>query len=219
MAPATIESHRLLAAAEDPGATARAWAAFLADYSTLILEVALTFGGDHDVVMDRYAFILDSLRRDDCRRLHGYVEDGRGSFRTWLVVVVGRLCHDERRHRYGRPQGETEASARERSLRRNLVDLVGAELEVDSLESSGEDSPEVVLRRSELAAALRAALDGLDASDRLLLRLRFEDALSVPEIARTLGGTSPFSLYRRLDKVLARIRQRLVAAGVDDAAP
>ena len=93
----------LFAPAND-GARAQAWADFLAKSSDMLLRVARAMGGDDDAVMNRYAFILDALSRDDYRRLRAYVNDGKSSFDTWLAVVARRLCLDEYRHRYGRLQ-------------------------------------------------------------------------------------------------------------------
>ena len=73
----------------------RAWAAFAAEYSALLLHVARSLDADHDAAMDRYLYILEALRRDDCRRLRQYASDGRGKFTTWLMVVARRLCLDE----------------------------------------------------------------------------------------------------------------------------
>ena len=73
------------------------------------------------------------------------------------------------------------------------------------------------LERSELRAVLDCALAQLDVTERLILRLRFEDAVSVPEIARLLGIDSPFKVYRQLDKVLMTVRRHLEAAGIHDA--
>jgi DNA-directed RNA polymerase specialized sigma24 family protein len=71
----------------------------------------------------------------------------------------------------------------------------------------------------ELRDALQRALDTLDPADRLLLRLRFEDGLSVPLVAKALGVASPFPLYRRLEKLLGALREALERAGVHDASP
>jgi RNA polymerase sigma factor (sigma-70 family) len=207
-----------LASALDPDARERAWAAFLASYSPLILHVARAMGGDHDAVMDRYAFAIEALRRDDCRRLRAYVEDGRGSFQTWLVVVIRRICLDEHRHRYGRLQGSGEASAEQHARRRSLADFVGSEFGIDMVEAAG-DAPDAAVRRSDQRAAIEAVLVRLDPADRLILRLRFESDLSVPEIARLLGQESPFKLYRHIDKLLVTMREGLRAIGVDDAVP
>jgi hypothetical protein len=46
----------------------------------------------------------------------------------------------------------------------------------------------VQLERSELRAVLDCALAQLDVTERLILRLRFEGRVSVPEIARLLGS-------------------------------
>ncbi len=208
-----------LLAAPDEGARTRAWEAFLRAHSGVLLHAARALGGGQDAVMDRYAFVLDALRRDDCRRLRAYVADGHGKFTTWLLVVARRLCLDHHRHRYGRLQGESPASRDQRQERRNLIDLLGHELDVDALEAPEGAAPDAALQRAELFSALAAALDALDPSDRLLLRLRFADDLSVPEIARVLRAGSPFRLYRRIDKALATLRQSLLRAGVDDARP
>ena len=174
-------------------------------------------GGDEDAVMDRYAFILDALKRDDYRRLRAYVNDGKSSFDTWLAVVARRLCMDEYRGRYGRAQSDAETPAARRTVRRNLSDLVGSELGLDSLLAHG-DAPDAALEQKEWRASLDAALARLETEDRVILRLRFEDDVSVPEIARLLGLGSPFALYRRISRILAGVRRTLEAAGIYDAA-
>jgi len=206
-----------LLAATDDEARARAWEDFLREYNDALMFAARSLGGEHDAVMDRYLFALNALRRDDCRRLRGYVENGRGKFTTWLIVVVRRLCLDEYRHRYGRPQGDAAATADRRRERRNLTDLVGNELDLGRLEASPLEAPDAAVERAELTATLTQALDSLDASDRLILRLRLEDGVSVPEIARLLRTGSPFQLYRRIARILAAVRARLESAGIHDA--
>jgi RNA polymerase sigma factor (sigma-70 family) len=208
-----------LLAATGADAHERAWAAFAGEYSALLLHVARRLGGDHDAVMDRYAFILEALHRDGFRRLRGYASDGRGKFTTWLMVVARRLCLDEYRRRYGRPQGEGATSVDQWAERRRLLNLVGEALDANELAGSPDQIPDVALQQSELRTMLEAAITQLDSSDRLLLRLRFVDDLPVPQIARLLGEGSPFHYYRRLDRVLAGLRQSLSAVGVEDAAP
>ena len=41
--------------------------------------------------------------------------------------------------------------------------------------------------------------------------------VSVPAMARSLGQDSPFALYRRLDRILKALRDRLREFGIDDA--
>ena len=214
--PALPGDLQSLVTATDRAVRDRAWADFLRQHSNVILRVARAMGGGHDATMDRYAYAVDALQRDDFKRLRAYDPDGRGSFDTWLAVVARRLCMDEHRHRYGRAQSDDADAEAERATRRQLADLVGNELGLDTIEGN-TDTPDVQLERSELRAMLDGALAQLDVSERLILRLRFEDAVSVPEIARLLGIDSPFKVYRQLDKVLMTVRRHLEAAGIHDA--
>src|SRR5688500_7712225 len=96
-----IKLRNLLEAAEG-NAREHAWTEFLESYSRLILFVAHRTPGDYDVVMDRYAFVVERLRELNYRRLRTYAADGRGKFTTWLMVVTRRLCVDHNRLKHGR---------------------------------------------------------------------------------------------------------------------
>jgi RNA polymerase sigma factor (sigma-70 family) len=217
MPPALPTALEFLLARRDDTSRAQAWAEFLAGCSDLLLRVARVMGGDEDAIMDRYAFILDALSRDDYRRLRAYANDGTSSFETWLAVVARRLCMDEYRGRYGRAQGDSEVAAERRSTRRNLTDLVGNELGLDDVPANGNSAPDIALEQKEWRATIDAALAQLDTEDRVILRLRFENDVSVPEIARLLRLGSPFALYRRLKRILATLRKALEAGGISDA--
>ena len=218
-APCTIESRaalpdevaQLLAAA--PGTqTEAAWSAFLSVYSPLLLRVASAFGPGYDEALDRYAHMLDELRRDDCRRLRRFSADGRSRFSTWLVVVARRLCLDHYRLRYGRTRGNEPhrpAASAARTTRRCLSDLADNAVDLTRLADPTLPDPgdrlDAECRRLALARATRALSPG----DQLLLRLRFEDDLSAKEIAALLGMPTPFHVYRRLAGVCARLRLHL----------
>ena len=60
---------------------------------------------------------------------------------------------------------------------------------------------------------------GFSPEERLLLKLRFEDALPVPRIAEILRLDSEFQVYRRLKKILATMRERLENEGIHDPRP
>jgi RNA polymerase sigma factor (sigma-70 family) len=213
--PSALES---LLAPPDDVVREDAWANFLAGCSDLLLRVARVMGGDSDAVMDRYAFILDALSSDDYRKLRAYVNDGKSSFDTWLAVVARRLCMDEYRGRYGRVQSDSDVTAARRTARRNLSDLVGNELGLATLIAHDHSRPDAILEQQEWRSTIDAALAKLETEDRVILRLRFEDDVSVPEIALILGLGSPFALYRRLKRILAAVRRSLEAAGIGDAA-
>jgi RNA polymerase sigma factor (sigma-70 family) len=198
------------------------WGDFVGAYSRLIMHVARSFGGEYDAKMDRYAFILDHLQRDDYRRLRTFVADGRSEFTTWLVVVAQRLCRDHQRHRYGRLRtADRDAARSEQDLatRRQLVDLIGAEIDLSTLSDDDSADPESVVRIADTYAALDEAIAQLEKKDQLLIRLRFEDDLPIPDIARALGFPTRFHAYRRLTYVLDRLRHALVAQGIVEAAP
>jgi RNA polymerase sigma factor (sigma-70 family) len=205
-----------LLSAPNAAAAECAWEEFVREHSRLLLHVARSYGGPHDAVMDRYAWVLEHLRADGFRRLEGYMADGRGRFTTWLVVVARRLCVDQIRTRYGRAGGAAEP---DRALRRRLEDMTGADLDLDVLPMPDGRSPEDELRAAELRAALRAALEQLPAADRLVLRLRYQDEVPVSEITRILSLPSVFHVYRRVNGILDRLRASLRLAGVEDAAP
>lgn len=193
-----------------------AWSDFVDAYSKLLLHVARSSGGDHDLVMDRYTHVLEQLRKDDFRRLRTYQQDGRSRFTTWLVVVTRRLCLDHHRQRYGRSSRGTEVA--ELQARRDLTDLVADALDPDELAAAGAD-PERDIRALELRGALSGALVNLDGDERLLLRLRFDDELSAREIATILRLPTPFHVYRRINQILERLREALQRAGFEDALP
>jgi RNA polymerase sigma factor (sigma-70 family) len=207
--------------AATPGARARAWDAFVAAYSKVILHAVRSVHRDHDPAMDAYAFILQKLSDDDCRRLKAFTADGTGKFTTWLVVVARRLAHDWHRERYGRAAGGARADAarEEHSARRRLVDLTAEAIDLDRLPDTGSQTPDVSVVMAEMRAALSAEIDALSATDRLLIKLRFEDNLSAKEIAEVVDAATPFHVYRRLNHILAVLRRGLVARGLESALP
>ncbi len=205
--------------AVDPEARDAAWQKFVETHSRLLLHVARSVESDHDAAMDAYAFLLEQLQGDECRRLRAYAADDRGKFTTWLVVVARRLCFDYRRKRYGRLQNDGAESRDAHDARRRLLDHVAEEIDVEGISSDAPDDAETRLRAVELTGALNDAVGALAAGDRLLLKLRFQDDLSAREIARIVKAPSPFHIYRRLNGLLARLRAALARRGVHGTEP
>jgi RNA polymerase sigma factor (sigma-70 family) len=203
--------------APDPGEDVRdrAWHAFLEQHDRLLRHICRSLGGDSDAEMDRYARVLEELRTDDFRRLRRFAADGRGRFTTWLTVVTRRICLDHERSRYGRASPTSDADTR--SARRRLADLVAANLDPDRLGAPAPDHPVARLEWEEVRAALHRATAGLDPEDRLLLALRFADDLSAREIAEVVGFPTPFHVYRRLNAILARLKEVLAEHGIEEA--
>ena len=222
MADARTEAlHRLLNGHDDAAREA-AWSEFAQGYTRLILHVARTVCDDHDGVMDHYAHVLEQLRADDFRRLRTFVADGRSELSTWLLVVAQRLCLDYRRHVYGRSRGNnesTQASDEELAARRRLIDLIGSRIDLESLAAADGMDPEYAVRVQQLHSELSGALAALAPTDRLLVRLRFEDGMTVPDIAKSLDFPSRFHVYRRIDQILETLRVSLTRRGVTDRNP
>jgi RNA polymerase sigma factor (sigma-70 family) len=208
--------------ASDAAARDAAWGEFVAAHSRLIFHVARGFGGERDVIMDRYTYVLDHLRVDDFRRIRAFVADGRSEFSTWLVVVAQHACLDHRRQRYGRirrvDDGASPDADEDRAARRRLVDLISADVDLSSL-SDGARTGEDALRETELYGALEAALETLPARDRLMVKLRFEDDLPMSELSRNLGFPNRFQAYRHLTEILRGLRRALERAGIRDTVP
>jgi len=65
----------------------------------------------------------------------------------------------------------------------------------------------------EIATIVRSVIKDFDEFDRLIFRLRFNAGMSVAEISRSLSIEQK-PLYRRIQRALLALRQRLEAAGV-----
>ena len=193
----------------------RAWTAFLEEFSERILAVARSLGGDEDATMDCYLFVLERLQGDDFSRLRGYSPASGAKFTTWLSIVVRRLCIDQHRSKYGRVPS-SEGSNPGRAERRRLVDLVAAKIDPSAIPASGGSSALDRLETAESVQALDGALADCPPRDRMLLALRFEEDLTAKEIARLMGFQTVFHVYRRLNKVLARLRKRLERRGIQE---
>jgi RNA polymerase sigma factor (sigma-70 family) len=80
----------------------------------------------------------------------------------------------------------------------------------DGRVATREDDATMVRAR----AALGRVLDALDPEDRLILRMRYADSSQIAEIAAALHLPAR-PLYKRLERLLTRLKSRLVAEGVE----
>jgi RNA polymerase sigma factor (sigma-70 family) len=193
------------------------WDAFLASYGDLLMKTAAYAYRGHDASMDAYAFILEKLRQDQCRRLKRFDGGDREAFRRWLVVVARRLCTDLRRQRYGRARQAT--SDKDLRVRKTLADELWDPKKPVDLPAGQASNPEWDLRFREQQGALDSALQALESKDRLLLAYRFEDGFSARRISEVMGFPTPFHVYRRLNRVLTILRGHLEDRGVEEPDP
>lgn len=113
---------------------------------------------------------------------------------------------------------EAIASSFPRTSRRRFI---GAEALENSVAT--DLAPDALVDASASAAALHVAITSLaetiarlPAGDALILKLRFEDGLTVADIARALGVDAK-PLYRRIDRLFRRVRADLEAQGIGAA--
>lgn len=196
-----------------------AWAAFVSEYSGLLLHVARQTSHGRDDTMDAYAYLLEQLKANQCKRLRSYAVSPNSKFTTWLVVVARRICVDHNRSRYGRVRNLDSDCERERlKIRRSLEDLAYRLEDSDEIVDENGDRADHSLEAAELSAELQRALASFPPRDQLLVRLRFEDDLSAASICEIMKFPSQFHVYRRLNVVLAALRESLRAHGIETAA-
>jgi RNA polymerase sigma factor for flagellar operon FliA len=95
----------------------------------------------------------------------------------------------------------------------------GATPDISAADSDADDRVEMHDRERvarNVAAAADRLLESMDAEDRLILRLRFWQALKAPEIAQRLR-MEPKRVYKRLDRLVVVMRQALEKAGITKA--
>ena len=122
------------------------------------------------------------LRLYDARRTYRRER----SFSTWLFTVAYNLC----RNRYRHLQTEAEVLA-----------------QLDSQPYDNEDI-ELQMDRQTLDSALRHVLEGLDAQLQLLFSLRYEEDLTVPQIAE-ITTVPEGTVKSRLHKLMNMIKKKL----------
>ncbi len=96
-----------------------------------------------------------------------------------------------------------------RELRPRVESLSTTNPTGDAVERAVEDpapGPEEVAARRERAARLGRELAGLSPRERLLLRLRFEQELTLAETARLAGLANPQAADREIRRILATMR-------------
>jgi RNA polymerase sigma-70 factor (ECF subfamily) len=130
---------------------------------------------------------------------------GCGSLGGWLRAVVGQLAID--RHRRTSRLVQTEEASE--------FDRAAAEShEADGWRASAPPDPENALSERDAARAveqsLARALGGLDAEDRLLVKLYYFDGLRLKEAGAMLG-VHEATASRRLTRLHAEIRKRVEA--------
>lgn len=124
-----------------------------------------------------------------------------------------RLLDEQQIHSTRAELEELRHSLPQRQKRRLVSDA-----DLQDRPAPASSRPDTDLERSEAHAArdaaleqLRLALAQLESEDRAIVRLRFEQGLTVQQLAPLLA-LEPKPLYRRLEKILLRLRRSLEGA-------
>jgi RNA polymerase sigma factor (sigma-70 family) len=152
---------------------------------------------------------------------------GKSTLRTFLLVVLQRALLDHRARQWGtwRPSIEAKRLGPVAVRLEQLISCEGmtAEQAIDVLRSRDrvdESAEKLRALASELPprphvhADVRATVSGLFAEERLILKLRYVDGLTISQIARLLR-TDAGRLYRRVERILAQVREQLRERGID----
>jgi RNA polymerase sigma factor for flagellar operon FliA len=175
------------------------------------------------VVIERLALDYQAARWGKWRPSAAAKRGGQAAVRLeQLTVRDGRPLQDGLAVVVREFGADADAAALERLAARFPIrtrrHFVGDEL----LENMAADSPdaEALLVRDEeqarfarVTARLRELMSELDPQQRLILQMRFEQGLSVADIARLLALDQK-RLYRTIDQALAGLRRLLEAEGV-----
>lgn len=136
------------------------------------------------------------------KSLANYQGRGKG-FGAWLAAIAVRTCHDHWRKVYRRKETPVSHISQEHE---NWLDSALAESSIQALEEKGASQ--------EARELLEAALDRLEADDRMVLELVYLQELSGKEAARLLGWSTAkvkvrcFRAKRKLEDFLLRLKGR-----------
>lgn len=153
---------------------------------------------------------------------------GLAAIRLETLVVRDRKTIDDAiatlaQEGHAMSRGEAERIAAEFPERKARAVEVGVDDVAEQLAVGGDDVEQSAAANDRqqasrrLTDSMREAMSDLSAEDRTILRLQFDAGLSIADIARTMG-LEQRPLYRRVGRICATLRERLLASGIDPAA-
>jgi RNA polymerase sigma-70 factor (ECF subfamily) len=180
---------------------AEAWREFLQTYAPVLQQVVHLFETETDAAADCFVFVCEHLAAGQFQRLRRFRSGGPASFPTWLRAVARNLCIDWRRKIYGRPRSGA------------YPDRPSMESIEEAGVSDPQPDPEVRAAGLEREAALRGLVARLPEQERLLIRLRFEQDLTLDQIAKLTGLKDAQTVDRRLRQALDSLRESMPGSG------
>lgn len=154
---------------------------------SLVLRMVRDRGMAEDVTQEVFVKAWMALSRYDPRR----------RFASWLFKIASNAAIDQLR-RKKLPTTPLETSDADQSSI------------LDRIEDERSESPDTLVKRRELSAALEAAVAALRPEYRLVVLLRFREELPYRDIAEATGmplGTVKTNLRRARREIEERLRQ------------
>ncbi len=178
MAPSNEEDRQLLE--KCISGDRQASGLFVQRFSDLVYRsVQYTFFSKHiqfkqDDLDDLHNTVFVQLFENERRKLKQYEGRNGCSLATWIRTVTVRIVLN-----HIRKKGFDSMNGRNK--------LIPLENMPELREKSGE--PWALMEKSEQDRLLRDGIENLPSRDRLLIKLHFDQGLSLPEVAETMGLT------------------------------
>ncbi|HEX8459695.1 MAG TPA: sigma-70 family RNA polymerase sigma factor [Pyrinomonadaceae bacterium] len=194
----------------------RAWSDLMEGFRATVLSAARGASPNEDAAEELAQSVWADLyglraRADGSASGKLAYYSGCGSLGGWLRAVVGQLAVD--RHRKSARLVQTEEATDFDRLAQEPHE------ETDNFTVSAAPDPERALAGREVADALEralaGALSGLDAEDRLLIKLYYFDDLRLREAGAVLG-VHEATASRRLTRLHTEVRKRVEASLVTE---
>ncbi len=187
---------------------ASAWDDLVKNFDQTVKSAARKISGNNEDAEDLASSIwaeLYGLKHDKDGRLKTKLSyySGRGSLGGWLRAVVSQLAVDEFRKQSKFVQIEENREFE------NLANESSEKSENNSVVAHS-DNPEQIFAekqtQKDVGEALKAAIDELEAEDKLILKLYYFDDLKLKDIGATLGFHEA-TASRKLARVQTEIRK------------
>jgi len=186
----------------------KAWEDLVADFDSVVRSAARKISSNNEDAEDLASSIwaeLYGLRQDadgnKKSKLAYY--SGRGSLAGWLRAVVSQLAVDQFRKQSKYVQ--IEETREFENLAEESSNHTGNNLVVQH-----DQNPEELLSEkqstADVSAALRTAIDSLEAEDKLILKLYYFDDLKLKDIAATFGYHEA-TASRKLVRIQTEVRK------------
>jgi RNA polymerase sigma-70 factor (ECF subfamily) len=184
-----------------------AWEDLVANFDSTVKSAARKISSNNEDAEDLASSIwaeLYGLRTDAAGNKKSKLAyySGRGSLAGWLRAVVSQLAVDQ-----FRKQSKFVQIEEDREFDNLASEAAGSD---DHHFAAHNDSPEKLLTdkqtEGDVTKALAAAIAGLEAEDRLILKLYYFDDLKLKDIAATFGYHEA-TASRKLTRVQAEIRK------------